>query len=125
MGGAGQLLNDELPGPLDGQSEDLRDLLNGDLAGGILEMGWIGPVTPPGDLDLVFGVVPSLVEVRGMPFLPRNAAKTALVTDQLKPIAGGAHSTEGVRLPSVAACSLHSTGSGLPEYLRSDPRSPK
>ena len=94
MGGAGQLLNDELPGPLDGQSEDLRDLLNGDLAGGILEMGWIGPVTPPGDLDLVFGVVPSLVEVRGMALMPRDTAKPALVTDQLEPIAGGAHRTE-------------------------------
>ena len=74
-----------------------------DLAGGSLEMGWIGPVTPPGDLDLVFGVVPSLVEVRGMALMPRDTAKPALVTDQLEPIAGGAHRTEGLGLPSVAA----------------------
>ena len=84
MGGAGQLLNDELPGPLDGlnprtsATSSMRDL-----AGGSLEMGWIGPVTPPGDLDLVFGVVPSLVEVRGMALMPRDTAKPALVTDQL------------------------------------------
>ena len=114
MGGAGQLLNDELSGLLGGQSEDRRDLLKGDLAGGILEMGCVGPVTPPGDLDLVL-CVSALFDVRGMPLLPTHVAKTALVTDQLKP--SSPHTTR--------LCSPRSNGSDLPQDLLSVPRSPK
>ena len=60
-------------------------------------MGWIGPVTPPGDLDLVLGVLASLFDVRGMALLPRNVIKPAPVTDQVQVITLRAHRSEALR----------------------------
>ena len=60
-------------------------------------MGWIGPVTPPGDLDLVLGVPCSRYAACPCCF------KSRCETGPIQADRGGAHRTEGVRLPSVAA----------------------